>query len=490
MQKYKITIQRFIVYALGAGLLVFSSCKKGDYYTGSDAKLQFSNTIITFDTVFTSVSTITKVLKVSNPYKTDIKTDIVLVGGTMSYFSINVNGVPMQKQYLEDVEIPAQDSIFIFIKANINPNGVNNPMLACDTLRFTTNGNKQNVELLACGQDAHFIIPKDTLLIDNGDGTATMFPSCHFIAEEGQEVTWKNDKPYVIYGYAVVLPNSKLIVEKGTRIHLHKDAMLWVYVDGCLEVNGTKDEPVTFQGDRLEEWYQKGYGLWDRILICEGNRDNKINYAVIKNAAIGIQTETFESKKSNKLILTNTVIKTADLAGLLSKNYTIEASNNVFMDCMQYCVALTQGGDYTFVNNTIYNRYSSRRTTPSLYISNYYKYSDEYIVFDDFSGNFVNNIVSGTLDKPEFDCSFLKDAKFSATFENCLLKTSDEVLKKVTHDNTLLNKNPDFEDAKEYNLKLKSGSPCKKAGKTVLWLQTDIEGNPRNSSYPSIGAYE
>jgi len=428
---------------------------------------------------------------VTNQYKNPVKTDIRLVGGDMSYFSVNVDGVYMERQYLKDVEIPAQDSIFIFIKANINPSGINNPMLACDTLTFTTNGNKQNVELLAYGQDAHFILPNDTIRIPQEDGSVYEIPY-RIVAEEGKEVTWKNDKPYVIYGHAVVDSDAKLIIEKGTRVHLHQGATLWIYVDGCLEVNGTKDEPVTFRGDRLEKGYENVHGQWNKIWICESDRDSKIDYAIIKNAFIGIHAETLEERKNNKLILTNSIIKTSQ-SGLLAQAYTIEASNNVFMDCKQFCAALTQGGDYTFVNNTLYNRYSNRRTDPALYLSNYYKYPNDDIGVSDFSGNFVNNIVSGSQDEEFRYSTPMKEAKFSASFENCLLKTDLKFLENsaITHTNTLLNINPEFEDEKEYkDLKLKSTSPCKNAGKSVPWLLTDIEGNLRNTSFPSIGAYE
>ena len=485
-------IYRLMICTVLTALIAFSSCRKVPFYPGSDAALRFSDTLVSFDTVFTSISTVTKVLTVKNPYKNNIKTDIVLVGGAASYFSINVDGVSARQ--LKDVEIPAQDSIFIFIKANINPNGVNNPMLACDTLAFTTNGNRQNVELLACGQDAHFILPNDTIGFLQEDGSVYQM-LCHIVAKEGEDVTWRNDKPYVIYGTAVVFSNAKLTIEKGTRIYIHKNGILWVFMDGCLEVNGTKDEPVSFQGDRLDTaWYNKDYDQWNRIWICESNRDSKINYAVIKNAFIGIQTESLEAKKSGKLILTNTRVKSCQMAGLLAKNYTIDAGNNVFTDCAQYCIALTEGGDYNFVNNTIYNRYSSRRNTPSLFFNNYYKYKDEKgkdaYVYASFSSTFVNNIVSGSAEKDEFGYSYVKDAAFSATFENCLLKTEKILTNPVTLTNTLLNKDPLFEDEKNYNLKLKSNSPCKRAGKSISWLLTDIDGNSRDASSPSIGAYE
>ena len=481
MQKYR-NIHKILIYAFLPLISGLSSCKENVFYTNSDAKLAFSANMIEFDTVFTSVNTITKVLKVRNPYKSDIKTDIVLAGGATSYFSINVDGVSARQ--FKDVEIPAQDSIFIFIKANINPNGVDNPMLVCDTIAFFTNGNRQNVELLAHGQDAYFIIPNDTLHIEGAQDIPY-----RIVADEGQEVIWKNDKPYVIYGFAVVESNAKLTIEKGARICVHKGGILWVYVDGCLEVNGTKDEPVTFQGDRLDNWYDPDYKQWDRIWICESDKDSKINYAIIKNAAIGIQAETLEAKKNNKLTISNTIIKSCQI-GLLSKTYTIEAYNNVFSNCENYCAALTQGGNYTFTNNTIYNQcVVKNRPTPALFLSNYYAYSQTEIIFDNFSGAFVNNIISGKINDDngkEFDYDYVKGAAFSASFENCLIRTKSERLTApISEANTLLNRNPDTDS----NFKLKSTSPCIKAGKYVPWLMVDIENNAR-SNPPSIGAYE
>jgi len=483
MKGYKIINSIVIITAL-AGMLAFSSCKKNGFYTNTDATLQFSSKLITFDTVFTSISTITKVLIVRNPYKNDIKTDIALVGGATSYFSINVDGIPARQ--LKDVEIPARDSIFIFIKANINPNGTNNPMLAVDTLSFTTNGNRQNVELLAFGQDAHFIIPNRLLPIGIVKNDTIYLPY-RIIAEEGQNVTWRNDKPYVIYGYAVVDSDAKLTIEKGTRIHFHKDGALWIYTDGCLEVNGTKDEPVTFQGDRLDNWYDRDYNQWDGICINESNRGSKINYAVIRNADVGILAASSDKTKSSKLLITNTIIKSCQTEALWSRNYAIDASNNIFADCPQNCIFL-QGGNYNFVNNTIYNAASSRQRKPSLSIRNYYD-SNDVVVPADFSGTFINNIISGAAGN-EFSFEKANNANFSVSFENCLLKQDSALKSPVTQSNMIMNKDPLFENIADFNFKLKSNSPCKKAGKSISWLLTDIDGVSRNSSTPSIGAYE
>ena len=60
----------------------------------------------------------------------------------------------------------------------------------------------------------------------------------------------------MIYGYAVVDSVGKLTIEPGTKIYVHKKGGLWVYKGGCLHVNGTIDNPVVFQGDRMEDFFK------------------------------------------------------------------------------------------------------------------------------------------------------------------------------------------------------------------------------------------
>ncbi|MDR2410000.1 MAG: hypothetical protein LBE13_18075 [Bacteroidales bacterium] len=476
---------RVILFAVMATNIIFLSCQKDKIYTKNDAKLYFSEEMITFDTVFTTIGSITKILTVSNPYKSTIKTDISLAGGAMSSFSINVDGISGRS--FKDVEIHAKDSIFIFIKVNLDPNGETNPILIADTLTFFTNGNRQNVELIACGEDANFIIA-DNVLKDN-DGNIIM--NYKIIADEGENITWTKTKPYVIYGYAVINSNAKLTVEAGTQIYLHKQAGLWVYPEGCIHVNGTKDEPVVFQGDERKLANEYDFAQWDRIWICEGNNDNIINYAEIKNAFIGIQAEVLEKNMGNKLILTNTDIRCSQAYGFLGRGYSVDAYNNVISNCGNYCLSLVQGGNYNFINNTIYNQFSSsQRTTPSVYFSNvYYPSATSSGIASDFKCHFINNIVYGRFQK-ELNLYSVSVTNFELYVDNCLLKTDQDVLDKASaHSNVLLNQDPKVQDVSKYNFALQNDSPCKSKGKKTAQVSEDITGVIRNDP-PSIGAYE
>jgi len=460
--------------------IMFTSCQKEPIYAGNDAVLQFSKEIISFDTVFTTIGSVTRVLKVSNPQKNTIKTNISLLGGNASCFSINVDGEA--GTVFEDVEIRGKDSIFIFIKVNLNQNAQNMPMVIADTLVFSTNGNRQNVELLACGEDAHFIVPKPGYVWNNIPFSV--------VAEEWQTVTWTKDKPYVIYGYAVIDSNAKLNIEAGTQIYLHKGAGMWVYKGGCLHVNGTKDEPVVFQGDRRSEAYERDFAQWDRIWILEGTQDNIINYAIIKNAFIGIQAEIFEKNMGNKLILTNTEIRGSQLYNFLGKSYTVEAYNNIFSHSANVCVGLRQGGNYTFINNTIYNQYSSipLRTTSAVVFSNYFMEDLTTMVLGNFKGTFINNIVYGNLEN-ELSCAISKSADFKLDVENCLIKAKKDVSDGfTTHSAIIWNENPLFDSIQNYDFRLKTNSPCKEKGKPTQ-IQYDITGAIRNNP-PSIGVYD
>ena len=181
-------------------------------------------------------------------------------GGNASAFKINADGIAGPA--INNIEIEANDSIYVFVLVTINPNAVNLPFVINDSIQINWNGNTVYKQLEAWGQNAHFLRNK---LID-------------------VNTTWNNDLPYVILGSLVVDANKTLIINKGCRIYIHADAP--VIVDGTLQVNGQKDtaDRVYFRGDRLDEPYNDFPAGWPGFFFTTNSKDNQLNYAVIKNA--------------------------------------------------------------------------------------------------------------------------------------------------------------------------------------------------------------
>ena len=247
--------------------LIGCNPEKEEFDTSTSTTLSFSQDTITFDTIFTTVGSATKRLVVYNHSNKAIKiSSVSLSGKNSSFFSLNVDGTATNDA--KDVEIFAHDSMFVFVKVLINPNNDNNPLLVSDSIRFTLNGNVQYVQLVACGQDAKFVI---------ADTKQQGLPMYKIVAAENETVTWTAEKPIVIYGYAVIDSAATLNIEQGARIYLHNGAGIWVYKGGCIHVNGSQDSPVTFQSDRTEKWYANASGLWDRIYINDATKNSTIN---------------------------------------------------------------------------------------------------------------------------------------------------------------------------------------------------------------------
>jgi hypothetical protein len=206
----KIIIKIAVLFLLSFLVFDFSSCKKDKLITDSSAKLQFSQDSVLFDTVFTTIGSSTKNIRVRNKNNQRIKiSSIQLQGGTASPFIINVDGSPGKS--FTDIEIAANDSMYIFIQVNVNPTNTNSPLIISDALVFSVNGNQQTVQLEAWGQDAYYHRPTDAIKFKDG----TYFPYSTISTQTPATVTWPNDKPHVIYGYLVVDEKQKLIINQG-----------------------------------------------------------------------------------------------------------------------------------------------------------------------------------------------------------------------------------------------------------------------------------
>lgn len=472
----------------------FSSCKKDDILTDSSARLDFSEDTIIFDTVFTSIGSTTQYLLVYNNNDQPVKiSSIQLAKGNASYYRMNVNGIAAN--YVSDVEVRAKDSLWIFIEVTIDPGNQNTPFLVMDSILFNLNGNIQDVDLVAYGQDAHFITPTNNI-----GGLAYSLIDTTTCAT----ITWDSIKPYVIYGYAVVDSCQTLNIQPGTKIYFYNTGGLWVYRYGNLHVNGTLEHPVTFQSTRLEQSYSETPGQWDRIWINEGGT-NSIDYAIIKNGFIGLQTDYFgdDFNVAPNCTINNTIIKNMSGVGMYSENFEIDATNLVVANCGTSCAALYEG-NYDFKHCTFANywRYG-QRSGPAIFFANYFvKYDDAsgqnaQFLIDSLSANFSNSIIYGNADS-EIDYDWISNNGNAPDsiykFKNCVIKANPARFNLANlnrFENVINNQDPLFENTMDNIYKLEDTSPAKNFGDISVGFDVplDILGNNRTAN-PDCGAYE
>ena len=118
-------------------VISFLSCKKEPFFTDNSARLTFSADTIQFDTVFTTIGSATQNFKVYNPYSKPLKiSSITLAKGNNSFFRLNINGASTRR--IENVEIDAKDSLYIFVEVHVEAAHVRiaEPLHVHDTLLF------------------------------------------------------------------------------------------------------------------------------------------------------------------------------------------------------------------------------------------------------------------------------------------------------------------------------------------------------------------
>lgn len=436
----------------------------------NDATLQFSESEVTFDTVFTTIGSTTKSFTVHNTTNSPIKTSIRLASGNQSYFSINVDGEAGVN--FENVEIPAKDSIFVFVKVTINPGNVNNPFLVTDSVEFITGNHKQDVDLIAYGQDAHFIVA------DSGPANLRY----KVVAGANETTVWTNEKPYVVYGWAVVDSLGTLQIQPGTKIYFHANSGLWVYRYGNLQAIGSKEHPILFRSDRLDEWFDSDFTQWNRIWIMEGTKDNVIDHAIVTNSFVGIQMEGFSEYTGNKTIISNTIIKNNQNSSVIARYADFDMTNCLVTNSGA-CLLQLEVGEWSIKNTTLANYSALGRdsTLPVVYVSN-------KSTFDNSSytsiANFENTIIYGNFSRELIEYRST-ESTLTTSYKNCIIKTHQVLPSFVS---CLRNTDPQFVDKSILDFRLKSTSPAIDAGipNGVLF---DLLGNPRIGN-PDIGAYE
>ena len=436
-----------------------SSCNDDfDHTVLNSGKLVFSRDTVYLDTIFTNISSSTRTLKIYNKSNKNITIPNIDLGrGENSFYRLNVDGIAGKS--FENIDILAKDSIYIFIEATIDFSQVTNPIYT-DSIVFDKGENLQDVKLVTLVQDAHFLFPKrdaqgikeKIVLGINSDGDEIAVEGFYL---EGN-TTWQNDKPYVVYGYVGINSGNVLTIEKGVKVHFHKNSGLLVEKNASLKVQGELNEEVIFEGDRLESGFSEISGQWSTIWLRAGSKDHEINYAIIKNNIIGILMDSIGSLGEPTLKINNTQIYNTTSFGLLGRTANIEGKNLVIGNNGQSSLACTIGGTYNFTHTTIANYWNgSVREFPAVLVNNFLTYTnsdglESVLERDLIAANFTNCIIDGN-QNIEFFLEKSDGAAFNYNFKNNLLKFED------SNGNSLGNPLFDFEDNTQYQYNIFNG---------------------------------
>jgi hypothetical protein len=476
---------RLTLFILTIIAIAFSACQDDDIITSPSARLKFSTDTIMFDTVFTGIGSATKRFKVYNSYNQPIKiSSIQMAKGDASNYHMNVDGYASNS--VSNLEIAAKDSIFVFVEVNINPS--EDDLVEVDSIVFQTNGNIQAVKMLAFGQNVNLL--KDTVLSTS---------------------TWGSGKPYLIYSSILIDSLETLNILPGTKIYFHEGASL--FVRGSMKALGNLANPITFQGDRLETFYEDKPGQWGAYTYLEngatyvfggihflpGSFENEINYAIIKNANKGIQLDSAVGSQPT-LKISNTIISNMNLSGIYAQTSRVEGHNLVINNCASHAIALTLGGDYNFNQITIanYTPYAIRNTA-SVALNNYFVYNNTAYIYELVNAKFTNSIIYGDGGDQgnEIVIDYAGEGTFNYLFDHCLVKLTDEFdASNEEHYKNLIispNEGPRFISRENYIFELDTLSPAINSGKAEYGLlhPFDIKNINRNiDEAPDLGAYE
>ena len=464
-------------------LAYITGCKPEKFTTNSADKLSFSYDTILFDTILSQLylgtpKSVNRQFVVRNKHDKKIKTTIYLAGGDKSQFRLNVDGDAGNR--FEEIEIRPHDSVYVFVEAYANPNHdpAGNALIIHDSIVFLTNGNYQNVQLVAWGQDAIYIY-KDSTFTD---------------------MVWADKtKPYVVYDYFRVKPGATLTIKEGVKVYFAPYSDL--QTEGTLIIGGTIDEPVIFEGDRTSDKYSDKFtafkycnipGQWSGLTFKWPSKGNLIKYLRLKNAAYGISIDSSSFDGQSTVKIYNTFIQNISSFAVVGNRSKVYMENSVLANCGSACLYTFKGGDYDLRHVTIsgYCDFGGGND-PALAVTNRLRDGFGRIIetYPGLKFKIQNSIVYGDLKDElwfDIDGAVLPEP---ITVIGSLLKSSNTTLVQAGTQN-ILSLDPKFKDLKKYNFDLDTLSLAQNIGIILSSpIGFDFLGRPRDSK-PDAGAFE
>ncbi|MDE6632411.1 MAG: hypothetical protein K2K23_05370 [Muribaculaceae bacterium] len=457
----------FFISLVTSGL--WQGCISDDFTDSPTDLLTFSTDTLSFDTVFTALGTPTARLKVFNKASKAVNISSIRMRNDDGVFTMNVDGV--SGKTFENVEIRANDSIFVFVECLIGETGAQHPFKVEGMMDFVTNGVTQSVVLEAYGQNVRRL---RGVTIDS-------------------DVTFTDEMPYVVFDTLRVAAGATLTLDPGTRLLFHDKGML--QVDGRLLALGKEGKMISMRGDRLDNvlpdtGYEILAGQWQGVRFGAGSFDNRMEYVEMQSTVHGVVADSCGVTDRSKLTLVNSWLHNSQGNVLRSEHAWVDAYGCCFSDAGEATVYL-RGGVHNFVQCTMANYYLFAISPESILTLSYLTREESSGITNPLmKADFKNCIVYGIT-------SPLSPGDLEGTevyMHNVLLgvggSDDDHFI------SCLWDENPEFETIRDdyyFNYRLKEDSPAISAGNPEFVTPQclfDMDGiNRLEGGNPALGAY-
>ena len=464
------TMRTLFFFFISLVMASFSvSCISDDFTDSPSDVLTFSTDTLRFDTVFTDLGTPTARLKVYNRASKAVNISSIRMRSDDGVFSMNVDG--MSGKTFENVEIRANDSIFVFVECFIASNDDPRPFAVEGMMDFVTNGVTQTVTLEAYGQNVRRLrgVTLDT------------------------DAVFTDEIPYVVFDTLRVAEGVTLTVKPGARLLFHDKGML--QVDGRLIAEGETGKMISMRGDRLDDvlpdtGYEILAGQWQGIRFGAGSFGNRMEYVEMQSTVHGVIVDSCGVTDRDKLTLVNSWLHNSQGNVLRSHHAKVDAYGCCFSDAGEAVVDL-RGGVHDFVQCTMANYYLFAISPESILNLSYLTREESSGITNPLmKANFNNCIIYGIT-------SPLTPGDLAGTdvyVRNVLLgvggSDDDHFI------SCIWNENPEFETVRDeyiFNYHLKEDSPAISAGNPAYVTSeclTDMDGIDRlEKGNPALGAY-
>lgn len=394
-----------LLYVIPAILaLSLIGCIEDGFTSSPSDQPFFSTDTLDMGIVYTDEPTATHRFVVYNPYHKGLLLSSVSISGKdASLLRLNVDG--MSGREFSDVEIRANDSIFVFVSADIPEAGTVEPKLIEASLDFHVNGFVQSVIVKAGGQDILRLrgvtMTEDTELVPG--------------------------IPYQIKDSLVVAENTTLTLRPGSRLLFHDGARL--IVRGTLLSQGTPETPVILTGDRTgnvitDVSFDLMSRQWYGIDFMEESYGNRLEFTDVSNTSYGV-TVYGDGKDvdTRRLTMVNSRLRNSGDFVLSAIGASVEAYGCEFSDAASGLVYLL-GGNHRFDQCTAANYYlfSAIRNAAWTVVDPYNTGLEEYEDFLPTKALVTNTITYGLgADVSEGDL-----AGWDVFFNTCLFKSKGD----------------------------------------------------------------